>query len=159
MSFRWLAIVAVLLLLNPIFSPAAEPEFRVIHTTQGSFADVKQGLELAITGRGLVISHYSDVGTMLSRTGEDVGSGREVYLDAGVIEFCSAVMSRKMMEADPANLIFCPYAIAVYVRPEDPETVYVAYERLSRAAAGGTTALLEEVETLLEAIVQEGMAF
>ena len=151
---RWLALALFLPTLA-----LAEPDFRAVYSTQGSFEDVKQGVELAITGRGLVISHYSNIGEMLARTGEDVGSDRQVYLQAGVVEFCSAVMSRRMMEADPGNIIFCPYAIALYVLPDAPDTVHLSYERLAKVAGGSTTEVLAEIEELLDGIVQEAMAF
>jgi hypothetical protein len=56
------------------------------------------------------------------------------------------VVSRKMMENDPANIAYCPYVIALYTLPDDPKTVYVVYREG-----------LSEVEALLGSIVQEAL--
>ena len=40
---------------------------------------------------------------MLERTGKDVGSTRKLYADAQAFVFCSAALSRKMMDADAAS--------------------------------------------------------
>ncbi|MCP5017164.1 MAG: DUF302 domain-containing protein, partial [Ketobacter sp.] len=37
-----------------------------------------------------------------------------VFKKAESIEFCSALMSHRMMSADPSNLVLCPFTIAVY---------------------------------------------
>ena len=33
------------------------------------------------------------------------------------------------MEADPHNILHCPYAIAVYTLPKQPGRVYVSYRK------------------------------
>jgi uncharacterized protein (DUF302 family) len=117
----------------------------VTYTTDESFDDVIFGLENAILDQGLVIDGTNHVGEMLARTGPDVGSDKTVFLNADVYSFCSAAVSRKVMEADPMNLMFCPYDIFVMVRPETPNETTIGY----RAMPEGP---MKEVEALLETI-------
>ena len=133
--------------------------FRVVTKVESSFADAKELLELAITGKGYVISHFSDIGEMLARTATDVGATEAIYGQAGVIEFCSATLSREMMAEDPANIIFCPYAIGLYQLAGDEEHVYVAYERLSQVAGVPEGSALARAEAVLAEIVAEATEF
>lgn len=126
-------------------------------SSQGEFDSVKEEVLLAIQSRGLVVDHTSYIGNMLERTGKDVGAGKRVYVNAEAVQFCSAVVSRKTMEADPANIAFCPYVIALYVRPDDPKTVHVVYRRVSGAGSDASRAALREVDALLEGIVKEAL--
>lgn len=88
----------------------------------------------AITGRGLVIDHNSHVGKMLDRTGKDLGATKKVFGDdqGQTFSFCRSVISRKTMEADPHNILFCPYTIALYSTLAEPKKVYLAYRRPQR---------------------------
>ena len=93
---------------------------------------------------------------MLERTGKDLGATNRIYGKAEVLEFCSALMSRRMVEADAQLLAFCPYGIAIYTLPDDPATTYVAYRRMATAAVSAVQRpVLEQVEALLAAIVDE----
>lgn len=85
----------------------------------GTFDDAKFELEQAIVAQGLVIDLVSHVGDMLSRTAADIGSDVTIFDDAVVYAFCSAQISRQVMEADPANLVHCPYTIYVAERDEE----------------------------------------
>jgi len=91
-------------------SAAAEPN---IVQFDGSFDDAAFAVESAIVDKGLVIDLISHVGDMLNRTGEDVGSDKMIFKAADIFVFCSAVISREMMEADPMNIAHCPYGIFV----------------------------------------------
>jgi len=77
----------------------------------GSFEDATFAVENAIVGQGLVIDDTSHVGDMLPRTGQDVGSAETIFDAADIFAFCSAVISRQVKEADPANIRHCPYGI------------------------------------------------
>lgn len=119
---------------------------------------MRDDLKLAIEGKGLVIDYHSFVNRMLERTGGDVGSGRKLYADAQAFVFCSAVRSRKTMEADPANAAFCPYSITVYATAQDPGTVHVAYQRPWRPdGSAASKAALKEVDALLDSIAREAL--
>jgi uncharacterized protein (DUF302 family) len=116
---------------------------------KGSFAEVKDYLVAAIEQRGLVINSTSRVGEMLERTGRDLGKTKRIYGQAEVLEFCSATVSRAMMEADPRNLVYCPYTIAIYTLPEKAGVVYLAHRRYPRGAA------FKPVADLLDGIVAD----
>jgi uncharacterized protein (DUF302 family) len=122
---------------------------------KGSFEDVKQMLVLAIENRGLVIAHQSAVGEMLERTGKDVGSGKRLYERAELVEFCSAVLSRQVMEADHRLLALCPFGIGIYVLPGETGTVHLVYRKPPSDMAGPAAQALKEVDRLLREIVQE----
>lgn len=128
-----------------------------IRSLRGEFDDVKERVVMAIENRGLVVDHTSHVGNMLERTGKDVGSERRIYLNAEVIQFCSAAVSRRMMEADPRNLVFCPYAIAVYVLPGERGKVYVAYRKPPATGPAQSMRALREVGKLLDGIAGEAL--
>lgn len=137
----------------------ADPHPIVTHAKKGAnFADVLEDLKLAIEGEGLVIDHESFVGRMLERTGKDVGSARRLYADARAFVFCSAALSRKTMEADPANVSFCPYSIMVYATADDAGTVRVSYRRPWRPdGSTASKAALKEVAALLDRIARKAL--
>jgi uncharacterized protein (DUF302 family) len=136
----------------------ADPHPIVSYSTRAKFDDVRDDLKLAIEGKGLVIDYHSFVNRMLERTGRDVGSARKLYADAQAFVFCSAVLSRKTMEADAANAALCPYSIMVYATARDPGTVHVAYRRPWRPdGSAASKAALNEVERLLDGIAKEAL--
>lgn len=126
-----------------------------VFTKVGSFDDVRDSLEMAITDRGLVVNNVSHVGEMLERTGKDLGNNRQIFIKAEALEFCSAVASRKMMEANPDNIIFCPYIISVYVVPEKPNEVRVAYRKPDISGSPASQEALKAVDELLSGIVKD----
>ena len=84
------------------------------YSTQGEYAEVIQDVEDAIQDAGLNIDYRGRIGEMLDRTRKDLGGTRKIYKGAQFMQFCSARLSRKMMEADPANMGVCPYIVFVY---------------------------------------------
>lgn len=118
-----------------------------VYDYDGSYGDASFALENAIIGRGLVVDHVSHVGEMLARTREDVGSDVELYDAADVMQFCSATLSRKMMEADPLNIAYCPYGIFVTDRGGD---VQIGYRNFPEGE-------MQEVQSFLDEIVQEAL--
>jgi uncharacterized protein (DUF302 family) len=119
---------------------------------------VRDDLKAAIESRGLVVDYQAQIGRMLERTGKDVGSERKIYADAQTLQFCSARLSRKTMEADPAHVVMCPYAIAVWATAARPDQVFVGYRRTAMPGGGPASrdALLE-VDALLDAIAREAV--
>lgn len=113
----------------------------------GSFDDATFAVENAIVGQGLVVDYTSHVGDMLARTGEDVGSDVKLFEAADVFLFCSAVVSRKVMEADPMNIAHCPYG--VFVAERDGE-VMIGYRNYPDGP-------MQEVQALLDTIVQDAL--
>lgn len=122
----------------------------VTYTVPQSFDDVVFGVENAIIGRGLVVDSVSHVGTMLERTRADVGSDTVLFAAADVLSFCSASLSRDVMEADIANIQFCPYDIFIYTLPASPDETTVGFRQMPDGA-------MQTIETLLDGIVREGI--
>jgi len=152
-------VVALALLVWSAALVAADPELvqteAVVEVTaRGSFDDVKQQLVLAIENRGLIVNHESRVGEMLERTGKDLGVTNRVYVRAEVLEFCSAMLSRQVMEADPRLLALCPYGIGIYILPGETNTVHLVYRRPPSEGAPAAQ-FLQQVARLLHEIVQE----
>ena len=136
---------------------AAGPDHLKLYSKKGNFEDVKQDIEIAITGRGLVVDHEAHIGAMLDRTGKDLGTSKPIYGNAGSMQFCSASVSRRTMEADPTNIVFCPYIIIYYTLHSDPKTVYVGYRRPVPAGSEASRASIKEIENLLDGIVKEAL--
>jgi uncharacterized protein (DUF302 family) len=128
----------------PALSMAGEA---ITYPFDGSFDDATFAVESAIIGRGLVIDYVSHTGEMLNRTAEDVGSGEVIFDAADVFLFCSAVISRQVMEIDPMNIAHCPYGI--FVADKDG-SVMIGYRDLPDGA-------MQVVEDLLNDIVQEAI--
>jgi uncharacterized protein (DUF302 family) len=138
-------------------SAAAATAGITIQSVKGSFDDVKERVVTAIENRGLVLNYTAHISNMLERTGKDIGRERQIYGTAEVLEFCSAALSRRMMEADPRNIVFCPYAIAVYTLPNDPAKVHVSYRRPLAVGSGQSMKALREVGKLLDDIVRDAL--
>jgi uncharacterized protein (DUF302 family) len=124
-------------------------------TARGSFDDVRQQLLLAIENRGLIVSHESKVGEMLERTGKDLGASNRIYEQAEVFEFCSATLSRQVMEADARLLALCPFGIGIYTLPGEGDRVHLVYRRSRSDGNGPAAEALKRVDRLLREIVQE----
>lgn len=150
------AVTFVALLLVAALARAAGTEI-VTRLVRGEFEDVKARVILSIEGRGLVVNYTARVSDMLQRTGKDIGRSVRVYARAEVLEFCSARLSRDTMEADPRNIVFCPYAIAIYTLPHEPESVYVAYRKPAARGSAQSMAALGAVGKLLDEIVREAL--
>lgn len=152
-----LATLAIALSVSAAAPVLAQEAPLQIRAKQASYEDVKFELQNAILGRGLVIDFVGNVGGMLARTGADVGSSKPVYKQAEYFSFCSAKLSRATMEADPANLGFCPYVIFMYETAAAPGTTQVGYRRPQPHGSEASRAALQEVGQLLEAIVNEAL--
>ncbi len=127
--------------LFALTSPAyADPV--ISYTFNGSFDDASFGVESAIVGRGLVIDHVSHTGQMLERTRADMGSDVVLFTNADVFLFCSASISRAVMEADPSNIAFCPYS--VYVAEKD-DAVTIGYRTYPEGPMQQVQALLDQI--------------
>lgn len=119
----------------------------VVHPFDGSFEDAAFAVESAIVGRGLVIDYVSHTGEMLNRTAADVGSDVTLFEAADIFLFCSAVVSRRVMEADSMNIAHCPYGIFV---AERDGAVIVGHRTYPEGP-------MQEVEALLGDIVRDAV--
>lgn len=140
-----LAATALPLMAMPVGAAHAADDVTT-YETQGDFEDVAAEVNDAIVNQGYVVDYHGFIGDMLKRTAEDVGSDKVLYENAEFFQFCSAVLSRKVMETDIGNIAYCPYVVFVY--EAKPGTVTVGFRRLP--AGGGR----DEVNTLLEGIAK-----
>lgn len=150
---KFLAVCAMLCL--PLTALAAE-SYTVLFKAQGSYQDVRDNLQMAIEGKGLKITSTNHIADMLDRTGKDIGETRKVYENAEQFEFCSATISRHMMEADPHAIVMCPYSVVVYQVPDD-KAVYLAYRKPAATRNAALKKPLAEMETLLSDIIKDAM--
>lgn len=120
-----------------------------VRTVEGSFEDVAFAVEQAITNEGLVIDLTSHVGDMLARTKEDVGGAKDLFTHADIFSFCSAKVSREVMEVDPANIQHCPYSIFVYETADEPGKIFIGH----RTYPGET---MQPVNEMLTRLVDTG---
>jgi len=141
----------------PPSKPAADAGHSVQYSKEGKFEEVRDDLKIAIQNRGLVIDHTSHIHNMLERTGKDIGRTVKVFKEAEAYSFCSAGVSRDTMEADPHNIVFCPYTITAYVTEKEPGKVYVAFRRPQPVGSDASKASLKAVQELLDGIAREAV--
>jgi len=126
---------------------AAHAEQPFTYPFDGSFDDATFAVESAIVGQGLVIDYVSHVGEMLNRTGADVGSDKMIFKNADIFLFCSALISRQVMEIDPMNITHCPYGIFVM---ETGDGVTIGHKDYPDGS-------MQAVENLMQQIVAEAI--
>ncbi len=130
-----------------LFAFQVQAQDVVVYPFDGDFEDATFATESAIVGRGLNIEYTSHVGDMLNRTGADVGSTKQIFSEANIYLFCSALVSRHVMEADPLNIVNCPYSVFVL---EDADGVKIGHRNYPAGP-------MQEVQTLLDNIVKEAL--
>jgi len=129
-----------------------------VYESDSSFEDVMDALKLAIQERGMYINNIMHLGEMLERTGKDLGMNETIYTNADSVEFCSAVLSRKMAAEDPARIINCPFIIAVYTLPDQPDTTFVVHRTIP-AAETEQSAIMREVADMLESVAEGAVSW
>ena len=142
-----LTLAATLLAL-----PAAAQDLVTTEVVEGEFADVVAYVEDAIVNRGFKVDYHGRIGEMLQRTADDVGAQKALYRNAEFLQFCSAVVSRRAMEADIGNIAYCPYIVFAYEPEATPGSVTVGFRRLPDGPGR------DEVNALLEEILSESTA-
>jgi len=136
---------------------AAQAEDVRTYTKQAPFDDIKFELTNAIIDRGLAIDFTGQIGQMLERTGADVGSAKPLYTHAEFVAFCSAKLSRAMMEADLTNVGFCPYVVFVYEAAGKPGEIVIGYRRLPAGGSEASRKALADIDALLDGIVRDAV--
>lgn len=144
-----------LLAITSSLALAAE-NYSVIFKAQGKYEDVRDSIQMAIEAKGLKINSMNHIAEMLERTGKDLGATKKVYEGGEQFEFCSAQVSRCMMEADPHAIVMCPYIISVYTIPGD-KTVYVSYRKPIQTKNPKLKKVLNEIEKMLTDIIKAGI--
>src|SRR6266540_4180536 len=143
---RTLAMLAVGLASCFFAAPSLAQESGLkVYSKKASFEDVRFELENAIVGR------------MLERTGADVGSTSPIYKHAEYFTFCSAKLSRATVEAEAANVGYCPYVVFIYETVVAPGTVHVGYRWPPLTGSDASKAALGELQRLLDAIAKDAV--
>ena len=146
----WMSALAALLSAWLVSAPAhAAGDDVEKRTTNEAYEDVVQAAQDAIINRGYVIDYHGHIGDMLERTASDVGARTQLYKSAEFFTFCSAVLSREVMESDIGDIAYCPYVVFVYEAAEGESGVTVGFRRLPE---GGVR---DKVNKLLSEIVAE----
>jgi hypothetical protein len=136
----------------PSPAPAAEPY--AVYESESEFEIVMEGAKAAIQEKGMYINNVMHIGEMLARTGKDLGLGGEIYGRAESIEFCSAVLSRKMAEEVPSRIVNCPFILAVYTLSDQEGKTFVAHRAIPEQEVADSEVMAEVAEMLKE--VAEG---
>lgn len=142
---RVLPLIAAAFLATPAFAQDVTS-----WVVDDSFDNVAFSVESAILNQGLTIDAVSHVGEMLERTRVDVGSDITLYSEGVVYSFCSASVSRDVMEAEIMNIAFCPYGIFVFSTPENPDQTTVGHRFMSSDSMTPVNEMLDAI--ILEAI-------
>jgi hypothetical protein len=131
-------------LLLALWLPAAlaAPGY-VVYESGEDFGTVMDAAKLAIQERGMFINQVMHLGDMLDRTGKDLGLKRKIYEQADSIQFCSAILSRKMLAEDPARIVNCPFVLAVYTLPGRPGKTYIAHRAIPPEVIAHSPAMAE----------------
>ncbi|MET0049919.1 MAG: hypothetical protein ABW095_02435 [Candidatus Thiodiazotropha sp.] len=155
---RWVILLCFLALgsSNLTAAEAADEEASPIRifTTGERYEDVVENIRMAIVERGLLVSGSLHISDMLNRTGPDLGF-KQVFSKAESVEFCSALMSHKMAQAAPENVVTCPFTISVYIKTEEPDQVYVAYRRPH--LNGDSDEAYQAIVDLMEGVIQDSI--
>lgn len=122
-----------------------------IYESESAFADVMDGLKMGILERGMYINNVMHMDEMLERTGKDLGLGGKLYEHARSVEFCSAVLSRKMVTENPARIVNCPFIISVYTLPGSEDKTYVVHREIPKAETEASE-VMTEVAKMLEGV-------
>lgn len=127
---------------------AISQEGTTVYKVDGTFDDAEFNFENAIIERGLLVDLTSHVASMLERTGPDVGDETKILENGLVFMFCSAVLSRQVIKADPANMSYCPYGIFIYEPADGSGDVFVGYRNMPDGE-------MQVVQELLDGIARE----
>lgn len=141
-------LFSAVLALAGAAAPALADEAHVT-VYNGTYEDARFAVENAIVNQGLVIDYVSRIGDMLIRTSEDVGGKEHLFANAEIFIFCSASVSRQVMEIDPMNVAHCPYGVFV---TERRGKVMIGYRDYPEGP-------MDMVEELLAGIVEEATDF
>ena len=129
--------------------PAQARDDLTIYQTDAPFEDVVSDVDNAIINLGYVVDYRGQIGEMLQRTAADVGATKALYRNAEFLQFCSAVVSREVMEQNIVNIAYCPYIVFVYETEAKAGTVNVGFRRLPDGEGR------DKVNELLDGIARE----
>jgi uncharacterized protein (DUF302 family) len=118
---------------GPAMSAGGDVSTRI--AVDQSFEEAVESLRDAIVNRGYKVDYNGHIGEMLDRTAEDVGATKRIFNGAEIFTFCSAVVSRSVMEHDPTDIAYCPYVLFVYEKDNSDEGVTIGFRHLPEGGA------------------------
>lgn len=136
-------------------SDVTSRKYMTTHIIKDNFEFVRDSLKEAIADRGIKINGVNHIGKMLHRTAAATGGTKKVFKIAEAYNFCSSLLSRKMMEADPHNIAFCPYIMTIYELNDQPGVVYLSYRKPLLVGNQKSRDALKEVADLLDGIAKD----
>ncbi len=151
-----IAIIGAVLLFGAAGQSLAQ-QYQV-YESDSAFEDVLDGLKLAIQERGMYINNIMHMDEMLERTGKDLGMDEQIYAHAQSIEFCSAVLSRKMTSEDPTRIVNCPFIVAVYTLPDDSDTTFLVHRTVPDSETE-TSPVMREIADMLKAVAESATSW
>lgn len=140
------ALVIVLLMLSTSVRAAGDDVSTLI--TEQGFEEAVDSVRGAIINRGYSVDYNGHIGEMLDRTAKDVGATKRIFKGAEIFSFCSAVMSRDVLEHDASDIAYCPYVIFVYEEASADEGVKIGFRHLP---SGGAR---DQANDMLTAIIE-----
>ncbi len=146
-------LILVLFALAAPGMAAAADNYSGVFKAHGAYSDVRDFVRMSIEAEGLSINSTGHIADMLERTGKDIGATKKLYENGEQFEFCSATLSRAMMDADPHAIALCPFIISVYEVPGD-KTVYVAYRKPVQTKNPKLQKVLADIEKLQVKIIK-----
>jgi uncharacterized protein (DUF302 family) len=155
-SIRHLFVTLIVLMALPICALGAGSY--AVYDSESDFETVMEGAKISIQERGMYINNVMHMDEMLERTGKDLGLGGKIYEQAQSIEFCSAVLSRKMTSEDPSRIVNCPFILSVYVLPGEPDKTYVAHRTVSDQETQSSE-IMAEVSEMLKGVAEGAVSW
>jgi uncharacterized protein (DUF302 family) len=139
-----IALLALVLLPAGALSDGAY----VVYESESDFDTVMDGAKASIQERGMYINNIMHMGEMLERTGKDLGLDGKIYERAESIEFCSAVLSRKMTQEEPVRIVNCPFIVSIYTLPGQEGKTFIAHRAIPEAEIEASEVMGEVAEML-----------
>ncbi len=119
------------------------------------FEQVRDALRLAITSRALTIGQTLDLRKLLALAGAEAGLAGTSYVQGEVVTLCAIPSLGRLLDANPHDIVLCPYSIAVYELAAEPGLVNIAFRRLrAPGAPPRLQASLSEAEALIDEIIE-----
>ncbi len=147
-------LLTLALMLAPMHQQAqADDGPFVTKTVEGKFSEVFSALKDVIIGKGINIAHTLGSSNMLNKTAPVFGIKKNVFINAEIVEFCSAKISHELVAIDPRNIVLCPFTISAYVLTDDPENVHLIY-RIPTANKGSEVAVGKIVKLIKDIIAE-----
>ena len=132
-------------------------DYMTTYKVKDQYDFVVDAIKEAIGDRGIKINGVNHIGKMLHRTAGAVGATKKMFIHAKAYNFCSSTLSRATMEADPHNVVFCPYIITIYDLVDEPGYVYITYRKPLVVGNAASKKALKAIGDLLDGIVKDAI--